>query len=198
MIYNNPSPSDDALDAMKYASQTGDIEEFYRLKLYKEMQDRNLKMQNIWRDESAKGASLGTNITWTNLGTTTDSQWSVKEEEKEKELDKRRQVKIFATFAKMFVERFPNWELRPDSDDPFHKLAVAHKNGKYGIISGYPNNEVILKGVETENSMRVEKFSKKHGIPRSIFGTKDATVPFQVFYGWATGIEDDLPSWVRE
>jgi hypothetical protein len=62
------------------------------------------------------------------------------------ELDKRRHAKIFIHFAKMFVERFPKWEIVLDETDPFHKARIMRKSDGVVIHNLYPDNQVAVFG----------------------------------------------------
>lgn len=146
--------------------------------------------QVVWTDTTA-----GSNVVFQKY--TSGIDISDETYKKAKELDVRRNIKIFAHFANLFCERYPNWELQPDATDPFHKVNILHKNGKYKIVNQYPMNELALHGAPSNAQDTTDKFSKRHGIPPSIFNITPPTVPTQYFYGWALGLED-VPDFVRE
>lgn len=101
---------------------------------------------------------------------------------KEQELDRRRNLKLFIHFA-LLCEKYPNWSVTPDPNDPFKNITLFHSNGKYKIESCYPGNAVKLWGV---NKVQVE-----------VFKTGPETTSRYTFFGWAIGM-DDTPNWIKE
>lgn len=178
-------------------------------KLYSERIDqRNQMVNKMWAIDpneltAGPGHVITTNTTgplsgygnvvkWTNYSDLADG--SIKQAQ---EIDRVRNIKIYAHFAKLFCEKFPNWSVQPDPKDPFKKLDLVHKNNKYRITNGYPDNELIMHGAPSEFKDKATRFSLRHGIPPSIFETKAPTVSPQELYGWALGM-DDVPDFIKE
>jgi hypothetical protein len=102
------------------------------------------------------------------------------------ELDKRRHAKIFIHFAKMFVERFPKWEIVLDETDPFHKARVMRKSDGVVIHNLYPANQVAVFGGPAAWTERLKELGQ--ALPLAKICTQDC-------YGWALGTED-VPEWM--
>lgn len=193
---------DEIQQAASEAMELGDMDQGVMLqKMYREALDEKIKAQLYkpgkvcWTDDATDSP-----LKWrTEYGPTVNTTGNIPDEDYKaaQELDQRRQIKIFVHFSKLFVERFSNWEIRPDAADPFNRVVVAHKSKDYKIISGYPSNEVQIHGVPNDKNDKAQKFYRRHGIPPSSFGRAYDTVPFQNYYAWALGVEDDLPEWVK-
>ncbi len=140
--------------------------------------------------------SPGAMITWTtnHLELVMDEDSAIKAQ---KELDQRRNLKLFIHFSKLFCERYPNWTLTPDPNNPFKGVALSHKNNKYKIESAYPDDAIKVIGIDTNQAREDLNFRRRRGIPNAIFRPAHETVPTYTFFGWAIGM-DDTPEWVKE
>ncbi len=142
------------------------------------------------------GAGAGSIISWTtnksDLVFNEDAEFKA-----QKELDQRRNLKLFIHFSKLFCERYPNWTLTPDSNNPFKGVELSHKNNKYKIESAYPDNAIKVIGIDTNQAREDLNFRRRRGIPNAIFRPAHEVVPTYTFFGWAIGM-DDTPEWVKE
>ena len=112
-----------------------------------------------------------------------------------RELDQKRNLKLFIHFAQLFSERYPGWTLTPDPKNPFKGVELS--KGKYRIESAYPDNAVKLIGVERNQGREDAAFHRRRGILNGVFNTEPETVPTYTFFGWALGM-DDTPEWIKE
>lgn len=111
------------------------------------------------------------------------------QERKEQDMD--RNERMFAHFARMFVERFTGWELVPDAKDPFKRIQVFSKDGKYIITNNYPSNDLSITASTPE-----AQYHLNESMPQfSSMGINCIPTPY--FYGWALGMED-IPKFLSE
>lgn len=100
--------------------------------------------------------------------------------------DRRLQLKLFVHFAKLFVEKYPQWKLMPEPEDPFGKVKLVRPDIGASIVSLYPMNELAVYGGPDLWMSGLRELGQVLPIVK-VFP--------QTFFGWALDI--DTPEWVR-
>ena len=207
----------DCIDSMRYAMGQNPMEDDdmitsgldpyqieYARKLAAERaqqeHDKQLAMQNVFIhngsiDPAAFTVRPGSLVTGTTTyggmnWTTAVKPMAVLHEptQAEKDTDKRRHLKLFIHFAKQFAERYTQWEVVPDKDDPLHSVHLVRRDIGAIIHNLYPSNEMAVYGGPSSWTD-----------PRKELGQQLPIVKIntQEFWGWCVGM-DDVPEWMTK
>lgn len=106
--------------------------------------------------------------------------------QEQQNIDRKRQLKLFIHFARLFCEKYPKWQVLPEADDPFNKVKLVRPDIGASITSLYPMHELAVYGGPDLWMGPLKELGQTLPIVK---------IKPQEFFMWALG--EDTPEWVR-